>query len=74
VFTTQIGLVRKTVAEPARAPAAMDSTVDRWFFLLVRWKKARENSYPVRCCQCYVDGCLQSRTVVVDEICYCDAE
>lgn len=29
VFTTQMGLVMRTVAEPARAPAAMDSRVLR---------------------------------------------
>jgi hypothetical protein len=77
VFTTQIGLVRKTVAVPAMAPAAMDSTVESWFFLLVRWKKARENSYPfgrgqlVTWVMVFFDRC---HTVVVDEVCYCDAE
>ena len=52
VLTTQIGFVMRTVAEPARAPASMDSSVvslvlvregERW---AARSKKARVHSYP----------------------------
>lgn len=34
------------MAEPARAPAAMDSSVESCFFPVDFWKNARENSYP----------------------------
>lgn len=49
VLTTQIGLVINTVALPASAPAAIDSSVLSLFFFVVLWKNARENSYPVPC-------------------------
>ena len=52
VLTTQIGLVMRTVAEPARAPASMDSRVVRDLEArpartAARSKKARVHSYPV---------------------------
>ena len=51
VLTTQIGFVMRTVAEPAIAPARMDSTVvnfeeAREDFIAARSKKARVHSYP----------------------------
>lgn len=51
VLTTQIGLVIRTVAEPAMAPAIIDSTVvsfleARELFIAARSKKARVHSYP----------------------------
>ena len=51
VLTTQIGLVMRTVAEPARAPASMDSRVVRDLEtrperMAARSKKARVHSYP----------------------------
>lgn len=56
VLTTQMGFVMRTVAEPARAPASMDSSVvsfvlvregERW---AARSKKARVHSYPGVAC------------------------
>lgn len=51
VLTTQMGLVMSTVAEPARAPASMDSRVvgfleGRLLRMAARSKKARVYSYP----------------------------
>ncbi len=51
VFMTQIGFVIRTVAEPARAPAIMDSMVVSFFEareerMAARSKKARVRSYP----------------------------
>ena len=52
VLTTQIGFVIRTVAEPARAPASMDSTVVSLEERRVGWrrarrsKKERDHSYP----------------------------
>ena len=51
VLTTQIGFVQRTVAEPARAPANMDSTVVRRRdrrpeARARRSKKERDHSYP----------------------------
>jgi len=51
VLTTQIGFVQRTVAEPARAPASMDSTVvrrreKRPEARARRSKKERDHSYP----------------------------
>lgn len=51
VLTTQIGLVIRTVAEPARAPAAMDSRVvslerERPDLVAAFSKAARDHSYP----------------------------
>jgi len=55
VFTTQMGLVMRTVALPARAPAIMDSTVvsfeeARPALSAAFSKKERVHSYP-GCCQ-----------------------
>lgn len=51
VFMTQIGFVIRTVAEPARAPAIMDSTVVSFLEarparIAARSKAARVHSYP----------------------------
>ena len=51
VLITQIGLVISTVAEPAMAPASMDSIVVNFFEMRLlriaaRSKKARVHSYP----------------------------
>ncbi len=51
VLTTQIGFVISTVAEPAMAPAIMDSMVVSFFEALedriaARSKKSRVHSYP----------------------------
>lgn len=51
VLTTQMGFVMSTVAEPARAPASMDSRVvsfleGRAVRMAARSKKARVYSYP----------------------------
>ena len=51
VFTTQMGFVMKTVAEPAIAPANIDSKVVRFLLALevriaARMKKERVHSYP----------------------------
>lgn len=51
VLTTQIGFVIRTVAEPAMAPAIMDSMVVSFFEALedriaARSKKSRVHSYP----------------------------
>ena len=82
VLTTQIGFVMRTVAEPAMAPAIMDSIVVSFFearpaFRAARSKKARVHSYPARVSRhvarriSWVTGRL---TVVVDEICHADTE
>ena len=52
VLTTQIGFVMRTVAEPARAPQSMDSTVVRDLLARLvcraaRVKRARVHSYPI---------------------------
>lgn len=52
VLTTQMGFVMRTVAEPAIAPARMDSRVvsfldAREVRIAARSKKARVHSYPV---------------------------
>lgn len=54
VFTTQMGLVMRTVAEPAMAPQRIDSRVVRVWEVRarrrgVRVKKVRVHSYPVFC-------------------------
>jgi hypothetical protein len=51
VLTTQIGFVQRTVAEPARAPASIDSMVvrrreERPEARARRSKKERDHSYP----------------------------
>lgn len=53
VLTTQMGLVMRTVAEPARAPAAMASRVvsllrERPDLRAAFSKAARDHSYPGR--------------------------
>lgn len=62
VFTTQIGLVMRTVADPATAPASMDSTVVRVLVArparrAARVKKALVHSYPRKKCQWERSGC-----------------
>lgn len=52
VFITQIGFVMRTVAEPARAPQSMDSTVVRDLLARLvrraaRVKRERVHSYPL---------------------------
>ena len=52
VLTTQIGFVMRTVAEPARAPQSMDSTVVRDLLARLvrraaRVKRERVHSYPI---------------------------
>lgn len=52
VLITQIGFVRRTVAEPARAPQSMDSTVVRDLLARLvrraaRVKRERVHSYPL---------------------------
>lgn len=89
VLTTQIGLVKSTVAEPANAPAAIDSIVVSLFdgrpaVTAARSKNARDHSYPVGVsCQSVgttnmqaIEGshCWQVRTVVVHKIRNADAE
>ena len=74
VLTTQIGLVISTVAEPAMAPAIIDSIVVSFFdarpaFTAARSKPARVLSYPVRTLvsvQCYFRYC--SPTIVVHKV------
>lgn len=51
VFITQIGFVMRTVADPARAPQSMDSTVVRDLLARLlrraaRVKRERVHSYP----------------------------
>lgn len=51
VFITQIGFVMRTVADPARAPQSMDSTVVRDLLARLlrraaRAKRERVHSYP----------------------------
>jgi hypothetical protein len=81
VLTTQMGFVRRTVAEPAMAPAIMDSMVVS--FMLARpdlraafSKNERVHSYPGFTCQRYqsVDVTVHASTVVVDEVRNGDAE
>lgn len=58
VLTTQIGFVRRTVADPARAPAIMDSMVvsfleGRPALRAAFSKKARVHSYPLQSASCH---------------------
>lgn len=81
VLTTQMGFVSSTVAEPAMAPAIIDSMVVS--FMLARpdlraafSKKERVHSYPGFTCQRYysIDVTVHARTVVVDKVRNGDAE
>lgn len=75
VFMTQIGFVIRTVAEPAIAPAIMDSIVVSFFdarpaLTAARSKPARVHSYPARTRSvsgtCFMQ--VSRLTVVVDEV------
>ena len=75
VFMTQIGFVIRTVAEPAMAPAIIDSIVVSFFdarpaLTAARSKPARVHSYPART-RNVSETCLMEvnpLTVVVDEV------
>ena len=76
VFTTQIGLVMRTVALPAIAPAIMDSMVvsldvARADLMAARSKNARVHSYPVPSELSFLSYFIDRswrRTVIVDEV------
>lgn len=82
VFTTQMGLVIRTVALPARAPASIDSTVvsleeARPALMAARSKAARVHSYPGVgwVSVMWLDEEWRvGRTVIVHEICDANAE
>lgn len=68
VFTTQIGFVMSTVAEPAMAPAIIDSMVvsfldARLDFRAALSKNARVHSYPL-CCQHPVNDIEYKREII----------
>lgn len=75
VLTTQMGFVISTVAEPAMAPAIMDSMVVSFLEAreertAARSKKARVHSYPVwnrTFCQFLGGGGVRGRMVGEDE-------
>ena len=82
MLTTQIGFVMRTVAEPAMAPAIMDSIVVSFFearpaLRAARSKKARVHSYPgcvSRDVERYKLWVARRATIVVDKVRHADTE